>query len=53
MLPALLALLLSMLFTLFAVNHPTIARWAALPVALVVLVLLIASAANTRRKTPR
>lgn len=39
--PALLALLVSMLFTLFAVRHPDAATIAAAPVALLAAALLL------------
>lgn len=47
--PALVALLVSMAFTLLAIDHPDVARIAAFPLGAIVIVLLIASARRARR----
>lgn len=53
MLPAVIALFVSMAFTIFAIDHPDIARVAALPLGLIVVGLLIVSALRSRGKTQR
>ena len=53
MLPAVIALFVSMAFTLLAIDHPDIARASALPLGIVVISLLIVSALRSRGKTQR
>lgn len=50
MIPALLALFVSMAFTLYAIKHPDTASLIALPLGIIVIVLLLASAMTSRGK---
>jgi hypothetical protein len=51
MVPAVVALFVSMAFTLFAIDHQEAAKIAAIPLGVIVLALLAASAIAGRGKT--